>query len=134
MIVPVIICTAEDESPDPKYQIELSVAGERITTGVVAVTVSMTGDLFTRESRVRIQLSQDKDRVGTVVGGDGFDPATGTIDANVDAVRVITLQVTANLVAGSTATLEVLDAATGVRLESLAVDVDANVIVEDHLD
>lgn len=134
MIVPVIICTAEDELLDPKYQIELSVAGERITTGVVAVTVSMTGDLFTRESRVRIQLSQDKDRVGTVVGGDGFDPATGTIDANVDAVRVITLQVTANLVAGSTATLEVLDAATGVRLESLAVDVDANVIVEDHLD
>jgi len=134
LIVPVIVCTAEDVSPDPQYRIELSVAGERITTGVVAVTVRMTGDLFTRESRVRLQLTQDKERVATVVGGDGFDPATGTIDATVDSSRVITLQIAADLLVGSTAMLEVLDAATGVRLESMAVEVGANVIVEDHLD
>lgn len=134
LIVPVIVATAVDDSPEPQYQIDLSVAGGRLTTGVVAVTVAMSGDLFTRESRVRLQLVQDKDRVGIVVGGDSFDPATETIDANVDAARVITLQVTANLVVGSTATLEVIDAETGVRIEALDVDVAANVIVEDTLD
>jgi hypothetical protein len=134
LIVPVIVVTAQDDTPDPQYEIDLSVAGGKITTGVVAVTVAMTGDLFTRESRIRLQLVQDKNHVGTVVGGDGFDPATETIDANVDDPRVITLQVTANLSAGSTAILEVLDAATGVRLAALDVDVAARILVDDDLD
>ncbi len=134
LIVPVIVVTAEDDTPDPQYQIDLAVAGGRITTGVVAITVAMTGDLFTRESRIRLQLLQDKVHVGTVVGGDGFDPATETIDADVDAPKVITVQVTANLTAGSTATLEVLDAASGVRLAALDVDVAANILMDDDLD
>ncbi|WP_419930862.1 PglZ domain-containing protein [Candidatus Poriferisodalis sp.] len=134
LVIPVIVATARDASDDPQYRIDLDVAGQRITTGVVAVTLMMTGNLFTRESRIRLQLVQDDNRVGAVVGGDGFDPATETIDASVDAARVITVQVTANLVAGSIATLEVSDAATGVRLETLNIAVGANVIVEDNLD
>ena len=134
LIVPVIVVTAEDDTPDPQYQIDLSVAGGKITTGVVAITVSMTGDLFTRESRIRLQLLRDKAHVGTVVGGDGFDAGTETIDADVDKPKVITMQVTANLSAGSTATLEVLDAASGVRLAALDVDVAANILVDDDLD
>ena len=59
-IVPVITVDRRGRPPSPQYQIDLSVAGGRITTGVVAVTVAMTGDLFTRESRVRLQLVQDK--------------------------------------------------------------------------
>jgi hypothetical protein len=43
------------------------------------------------------------------------------------------MQVTSNLSAGSTATLEVLDAATGVRLDALDVEVVANVLVDDDL-
>jgi len=134
LIVPVMIVTAKDDTSDPQYQIELSVAGGKISTGVVAVTVAMTGDLFTRESRIRLQLMQGKNRVGRVVGGDGFDSTTETIDASVDLPRVITLQVTANLTAGSAATLEVLDAATGVRLAALDVDVAANILGDDDLD
>lgn len=134
LIIPVITVDASVDSPEPSYRIELAVAGGRITTGIVAVTVSMSGDLFTRESRVRLQLTQDQDRVGVVVGGDGFDPSTETISAVVDASRVITLQVTANLVAGSAATLEVIDAATGVRLEALDVDVAANILLDEDLD
>jgi hypothetical protein len=134
LVIPVIIAIPRDDTPEPKYRIDLVITGDKITTGIVAVTVSMTGDLFTRESRVRLQLMLGKERVGVVVGGDGFDPATETIDANVDAPRVITLQVTGNLTAGSTATLEVIDAATGVRLEAIEVDVTANVLVDDDLD
>jgi hypothetical protein len=134
LIVPVIVCTAIDESPDPKYQIELSVAGERITTGVLAATLTMTGDLFTRTSRVRVQLMQNDSHVGMVVGGDGVDRSTETINVTVDTPLVISLRVTANLIAGSTASLEVLDAATGVRLESMSVEIATNIIVEDQLD
>ena len=134
LIVPVIVCTAVDESLDPKYQIGLAVAGEQITTGVLAVTLTMTGDLFTRASRVRVQLMQGGSQVGMVVGGDGVDRSTETIDATVDTPLVISLRVTANLNAGTTADLEVLDAATGVRLETASIAVAANVIVEDQLD
>jgi hypothetical protein len=134
LIVPVIVCTAVDESPDPKYQIGLAVAGEQITTGVLAVTLTMTGDLFTRASRVRVQLMQGGSQVGMVVGGDGVDRSTETIDATVDIPLVISLRVTANLIAGTTVDLEVLDAATGVRLETASITVAAHVIVEDQLD
>jgi hypothetical protein len=80
---------------------------------------------------VRLQLVQEKERVGVVVGGDGFDPATETIDTTVDPPRVITMQIVRNLAAGSTATLEVTDAATGVQLAKLDVNVAANIIVDD---
>ncbi|MCQ3808699.1 MAG: hypothetical protein KTV16_15735, partial [Acidimicrobiia bacterium] len=106
----------------------------RITTGIVAVTIEMTGDLFTRESGVRVVLSQDGNRIARVVGGDEFDPSTDTINATVDKSRVITMQITANVAAGSVATLEVLDASTGVRLgNAVEVDVAAHVIVEEDL-
>jgi hypothetical protein len=134
LVVPVITVEAEEDTADPHYTIGLSVAGGRISTGVLAVTLTMTGDLFTRESRVRLQLVRERTVVGVVVGGDGYDPETSTITATVDVPRVVSLQVTANLVAGSTATLEALDAATGVRLAGLEVDVAAHIFVDDDLD
>ena len=136
LIVPVIVITAEDTSPEPQYSINLSVAGGKITTGVVAVSIVMTGDLFTRESRVRIQLVQSKAVVGVAAGGDGYDPSTESVqvDAGRQVPAVVTLRVTANLLAGTNATLEVLDAATAVRLESIDVDVAANILVDDDLD
>ena len=134
LVVPVITVTSDEPTSEPKYEIALSVAGGRITTGVVAVTIQMTGDLFTRESGVRVVLSQDGKRIARVVGGDGFDPATDTIDAAVDKSRVITMQISENIAAGTVATLEVLDASTGIRLgDAVEVDVAAHVIVEEEL-
>lgn len=133
LVIPVITVEAEERTADPLYTIGLSVAAGRISTGVVAVTLTMTGDLFTRESPVRLQLVRERNVVGAVVGGDGFDPETSTITATVDVPRVVTLQVTANLVARSTATVEALDAATGVRLAELEVEVAANIFVDDDL-
>jgi hypothetical protein len=134
LVVPVITVEAEEHIADPLYAIGLSVDGGRISTGVLAVTLTMTGDLFTRESAVRLQLVRERNVVGVVVGGDGFDPETSTITATVDVPRVVTLQVTANMVAGSAATVEALDAATGVRLAELEVEVVANLVVDDDLD
>lgn len=134
LVVPVITVVSDEPTAEPKYEIELSVAGGRITTGVVAVTIQMTGDLFTSESPVRVVLSQNGKRIARVVGGDGFDPVTGTIDATVDKSHVITMQISKNLAAGSVAMLEVLDASTGVRLgDAVEIDVAAHVIVEEEL-
>jgi hypothetical protein len=134
LVVPVITAHGADTSATPRYEINLSVAGDRIATGVVAITVTMRGDLFTRESGVRIQLTQDGERIARTVGGDGVDFATEIIEATVDVPRVITMQVTSNLFAGSTALLEVLDATTGVRLgRPIEVEVGTNVLVEDEL-
>lgn len=134
LVVPVITVVSDEPTAEPKYEIDLSVAGGQITTGIVAVTVQMTGDLFTRESGVRVVLSQDSSSVARVVGGDGFDPSTDTIDVAVDKSQVITMQISENLVAGSVAKLEVLDASTGIRLgDPVDVEVAANVIVEEEL-
>ncbi len=134
LVVPVITVVSDEPTAEPKYEIELSVAGGRITTGIVAVTIQMTGDLFTRESGVRVVLSQDGNRIARVVGGDGFDPSTDTIDAAVDKSQVITLQISENITAGSVAILEVLDASTGIRLgDAVEVEVAAHVIVEEEL-
>jgi hypothetical protein len=134
LVVPVITVEAEEQTADPLYTVGLSVAGGRVSTGVLAVMLTMTGDLFTRESAVRLQLVREHNVVGVVVAGDGFDPETSTIKATVDVPRVVTLQVTANLVAGSRTTVEALDAATGVRLAELEVEVAANILVDDDLD
>ncbi|MCY3950905.1 MAG: PglZ domain-containing protein [Acidimicrobiaceae bacterium] len=134
LVVPVITVESDTPTAEPKYEIELSVAGGRITTGVVAVTIQMTGDLFTSESPVRVVLSQNGKRIARVVGGDGFDPVTGTIDAAVDKSQVITMRISENLAAGSVAMLEVLDASTGIRLgDAVDIDVAAHVMVQEEL-
>lgn len=134
LIVPVIVVTRTEASPEPKYQIALSVAGGRITTGVIAVTIAMTGDLFTSESPILVRLIQNENHVATVVGGDGYHRSTGAIDAKANSTQVVTMQITENLRPGTTATLEVLDAATGVRLAAADIDVAADIQVNDDLD
>ncbi len=134
MVIPLLLINAREATAEPKYSIALAVAGDRISTGIVAVTVTMSGDLFTRESRVKMQLTQDGEQVGFVVGGDGVDRQTETVQAVVDSPRVVTIQIAANLRRGSVARLDVLDAATGVRLETIDIDVANDVMVDDSLE
>ncbi len=132
LVVPVITVVADETTLEPSYEISLRVAGDKITTGVIAVTVGMlANDLLTRESRIRLQLVHNDRQAAVVFGGDGVDQATGIVTVSIDRSCVVQMQVTTNLAAGSTATLEVLDAATGVRLGDFQVEVSANVIVED---
>lgn len=133
LIVPVITVVAKENLDEPQYKVLLEVAGNSITTGVIAVTITMIGDLFTCRSRVRLQLIQENTQVAVVVSGDGVDMVSKAIDVSIGKVLVVAMQVTANLKAGSTAVLEVLDAATGVRLRKLDVEVLADVIVEESL-
>ncbi len=136
LVVPVITVVADEPAEEPEYQIDLSVAGGRITTGILAVTVQMSGDidLWTQQSCVRVVLSQEGKRIARVVGGDGFDRSTDTINVAAYKAHVITMQILQNLAACSVAKLEVLDASTGIRKgDAVEVEVAANVIVEDEL-
>lgn len=134
LVVPVITVTAHGETSEPQYKVTMSVTGNRLTSAVVVVRLTMSGDLFTNESQVQLQLTQDGHLVGRAIGGEGFDPATATVMVLATQELAVTVQVTSNLTAGSTATLEVLDAASGFRLATLDVDVAANILVDDDLD
>lgn len=134
LVVPVITVTAASETSEPRYKVAMSVAGNHITSAVVVVRLAMSGDLFTNESQVQLQLAQDGHLVGRAIGGEGFDPATATVTVLASQELAVTVQVTSNLTAGSTATLEVLDAASGFRLATLDVDVAANILMDDDLD
>ena len=134
LVIPVITVHSREVAPEPQYTITLAVAGDTIQTGIVSVTLTMEGDLFNRTALVRVQLTHLGERVAGVVGGDGVDTATDTVEASTTQPRVVSLLVSQNLTAGSTVALEVLDAATGVRLCDRNVDVVANVTVVDDLD
>ncbi|MDP9438479.1 MAG: hypothetical protein M3P49_07020, partial [Actinomycetota bacterium] len=124
--------------PAPKeLQVDVAVAGGRITTGAFAASVGFTGNLFTREITVRVvaQGPTGSGVVARVVSGDGFDPATGAVMLRADgATPVLTFQVTANLERDTDVDVEVLDARTGVRLGRAEAPVSAKIVVEDELD
>jgi hypothetical protein len=136
LVVPVIVVDTEPAPAPKQLQVDVSVAGGRITTGAFAATVGFSGDLFTSEITVRAVArgAKGSDVVARVVSGDGHDPATGSVALRADGPSpVLTFQVTANLERDTTVEIEILDARTGVRLGGTEANVSAKVVVEDEL-
>lgn len=135
LVVPVIVAELA-KAPEPeKLQLTIQVAGDRITTGVFAATITMADNRLFGELVVRIVVTGAAGKpVARVVSGDGLDPDTGTVTVTSGDPSVLTFQVTANLAAGSEVALELLDARTGRKVAGTAVPVTAPVIVEDSLD
>lgn len=137
LVVPVIVVDTEPALAPKQLQVDVSVAGGRITTGAFAATVGFAGDLFTSEITVRVVAKGAKgsDVVARVVSGDGYDAATGSVALRADGPSpVLTFQVTANLERDTTVEIEVLDARTGVRLGGAEANVSAKIVVEDELE
>ena len=137
LVVPVIVVDTEPAQAPNRLQVDVSVAGGRITTGAFAATVVFTGDLFTSEISVRVVAkgAPTSAIVARVVSGDGYDPATGSITLRADGPSpVLTFQVTANLERDSTVEIEVLDARTGVRLGHAEANVAVPIVVQDELE
>jgi len=137
LVVPVIVVDTEPAQAPKQLQVDVSVAGGRITTGAFAATVSFTGDLFTSEITVRVIAKGAKGSgvVARVVSGDGYDPATGSVALRADGPPpVLTFQVTSNLERDTTVEIEVLDARTGIRLGGVEANVPAKIVVEDELE
>jgi hypothetical protein len=137
LVVPVIVVDTEPAPAPKQLQVDVSIAGGRITTGAFAATVGFAGDLFTSEITVRVVAkgAQGSDVVARVVSGDGYDAATGSVALRADGPSpVLTFQVTANLERDTTVEIEVLDARTGVRLGGAEANVSAKIVVEDELE
>ena len=128
-------CGGQDGRIRSARSITASVSGSRITTGIVVITMKVEGepDLFGTSSRVRVQLTEGNEPSSRLIGGDDVDPATGTVEVTTQQPRVVTLQITRNLQAGTNLSLDVIDAATGTRLSRSPVEVAADVTVEDDL-
>ena len=135
LVVPVIVVELVRVPPPQKLEVNVAVAGGRITTGVFAASLSFEGNLFAKEVNVRVVAGRGRGAtVARVVSGDGYDPDTGAVMIAANEPRVLTFQVTENLDADTKVELQVFDARTGQKLGSSAVSVAAPVVVEDQLD
>ncbi len=135
LVVPVIVVELVRVPPPQKLEVNVAVAGGRITTGVFAASLSFEGNLFAREVNVRVVAGKGHGAtVARVVSGDGYDLDTGAVTIAANEPRVLTFQVTENLDADTKVELQVFDARTGQKLGSSAVSVASPVVVEDQLD
>ena len=135
LVVPVIVVQLA-KSPEPqKLEVDVHVAGDRITSGAFAATLNFSGNLFTDQLTVRVVAAESVGRpVARVVSGDGYDADSGTITVSNQSPSVLSFQVTANLSRGSKVEIEVLDARTGRKLTASRVTVAAAIVVEESLD
>jgi hypothetical protein len=136
LVVPVLVVDTEPAAAPAQIQVDVSIAGGRITTGAFAATIGFSGDLFTSEITVRVvaQGADGRDAVARVVSGDGYDPATGAVALRADAPPpILTFQVMMNLDRATTVEIDVLDARTGVRLGGAEAHVAATIVVDDDL-
>ena len=135
LVVPAIVVELVRVPPRQKLEVNVAVAGGRITTGVFAASLSFEGNLFAKEVNVRVVAGRGRGvTVARVVSGDGYDPDTGAVMIAANEPRVLTFQVTENLHANTKVELQVFDARTGQKLGSSAVSVASPVVVEDQLD
>jgi hypothetical protein len=135
LVIPVIQVDLEPAQEPQNLDLDVTIAGGKITTGVFAATVAFHGDLFTREVTFRVVArgGRTNDPVARVVSGDGYDAESGSVTVSADQPSVLTFQVTVNLERDSQVEVEVLDARTGRRLADSVASVAAPVVVEDEL-
>jgi hypothetical protein len=135
LLIPVIVVDTEPAPAPKELQVDVTIAGGRITTGAFAASVGFTGNLFTTEITVRVVAQgPGKGAVARVVSGDGFDPATGAVTLKADGTPpILTFQVTVNLERNTAIDIEVFDARTGFRLGGTEATVSATIVVEDEL-
>lgn len=135
LVVPVIVAELPRIPQPQNLEVDVEVAGGRITTGVFAATLAFEGNLFKNQVTVRVVAGAGSGMVvARIVSGDGYDPETGAVTVTTGENRVLTFQVTENLDSGTEVELQVLDIRTGRTLASSKTPVAAAVVVEDRLD
>lgn len=135
LLVPVIIIDLEATPEPQKLDINITVAGGRVTTGVFAATVEFLGDLFTDAVTFRVVARGEGsvEPVARIVSGDGYDAESGSVTIRPGKPSVLTFQVISNLERGAQVEVQVLDARTGRRLAESSAEVAAPVVVEEEL-
>lgn len=134
LVIPVIVIDLPEPPAPASETVRLDLAGDRIVTGVFAMTLEFDPSLFADDVVVRPGASRNGRPIARLVSGDGVDIPGGTVTLSGTRVSVVTFQVTTNLSAGQTIDLQALDAATGRTVAKQSVQVAADVFVEDELD
>ena len=135
LLIPVIVVDLEAAQEPQKLDLQVAIAGGRITTGVFAATVSFNSDLFTNTVtfRVVVRGGTGSEPVARVVSGDGYDAESGSVTIAQDKPTVLTFQVISNLERDAQVEVQVLDARTGRQLAESIAAVAAPIVVEEDL-
>jgi hypothetical protein len=133
LLVPVVVCETQKAVAPQKLRVGVSVAGNRITTGVFSASVEFDPDLLRSEIDVRITAVRRSDGavVARTVAGDGYDSVSGKVTVTAERPAVLTLQVTESLSTGDEIQVQVFDASTDRLLEDAIVSVAAPVDVKE---
>jgi hypothetical protein len=135
LLIPVLAVRQAAAEKLGKLRVTLAVTGNRITTGGFSATATFERDLFTAELPVRV-LARNRhgEVVAQVLGGQGFDEATGAVVLKGEGPQKLRLVVTKNLPKGDRVTLEAHDTRTDALLaRSEPAPVAARVEVGDEL-
>ncbi len=128
LVVPVVVADLAVPADTGSVKVDVDVVGGVISTGVFAATVSFSGNLFTASVVVRAVARRGKDLVvAHVVSGDGFDPASGTVEVPASNEVRLVFQVTKRLEPNDQVEVHVLDARTDAILGKASVSVAAPV-------
>ena len=113
LLVPVVVVRTRLEPPLGGGKVVARVIGDRITTGVFSVSLTLEADLFTMERRVRISARNRRgEEVARIVAGEGFDEETGVVLLRAGVSQVLTLRVTSSLARKDIVTLYVYETGT----------------------
>ena len=133
LVVPVVVADLAVPSDTGSVKVDVDVVGGVISTGVFAATVLFSGNLFTASVVVRAVARRGKDLVvGHIVNGDGFDPASGTVEVPASNEVRLVFQVTKKLDPNDQVEVQVLDARSDAILGKATVRVAAPVSTFDE--
>ncbi len=128
LVIPVVLAVLSHEDGAGDAHVDVGVVGDTISTAMFAATVSFSGNLFASSVKVRAVARRGKDVVvAHVVKGDGFDPASGTIEVPASNDVRLMFQVTKRLDPKDKVEVQVLDVRTDATLGKATVTVSAPV-------
>ncbi len=128
LVIPVVVAQLSHSDGAGEAHVDVDAVGETISTAMFAATVSFRGDLFSSSVKVRAVARRGTDVVvAHVVKGDGFDPASGTIEVPASNDVRLMFQVTKRLDPKDKVEVQVLDVRTDATLGKATVTVSAPV-------
>lgn len=135
MLIPVIVADLQPPARAESRQVEIEVAGGRLTSGVFSCTVTVPGQgaLFDEPVlRLLVRKVGEAGSVARIFRGEGYDPAADVVRLR-DGSASLTFRVTANLGRHDEVEVMALDATTDQKLGSALLRVAAPILIEEDL-
>jgi hypothetical protein len=135
LVIPVIVVELALAATQEAIKVEIAVGGDRLTSGVFSVVVSIPGQRKLFEDAVLRLLVRKKGSgpaIAKIFRGDGYDADANVVRLEGGAAS-LAFRLTSNLVRDDEVEIVALDAATDRKLGSTTVRVAAAIVVEEDL-